>query len=182
MAIDKIQSESINLADNFAFTGTVTGAGGANTPAFHAYLSANQTLSSATFTKVAFNTELYDTNNFYDNSTNYRFTPTIAGKYIVYSGLRHSTENNTDLQISTLALQKNSSYYAYSQHNRGNSTARDGSQFISIAIDFNGSSDYVEIYGRINGSNTLTLPGSSDTGVSSVQQNCFFGAYKLIGV
>ncbi len=26
MAIDKIQSESINLADNFAFTGTVTGA------------------------------------------------------------------------------------------------------------------------------------------------------------
>jgi len=28
MAIDKIQSESINLADNFAFTGTVTGASG----------------------------------------------------------------------------------------------------------------------------------------------------------
>ena len=27
MAIDKIQSESINLADNFAFSGTVTGAG-----------------------------------------------------------------------------------------------------------------------------------------------------------
>ena len=31
MAIDKIQSESINLADTFAFTGTVTGAGGTNT-------------------------------------------------------------------------------------------------------------------------------------------------------
>ena len=28
MAIDKIQSESINLGDNFAFTGTVSGAGG----------------------------------------------------------------------------------------------------------------------------------------------------------
>ena len=28
MAIDKIQSESINLADTFTFTGTVTGAGG----------------------------------------------------------------------------------------------------------------------------------------------------------
>jgi hypothetical protein len=38
VAIDKIQSESINLADTFAFTGTVTGAGGVNTPAF----SANQ--------------------------------------------------------------------------------------------------------------------------------------------
>ena len=28
MAIDKIQAESINLGDTFAFTGTVTGAGG----------------------------------------------------------------------------------------------------------------------------------------------------------
>ena len=28
MALSKIQSESINLADNFAFTGTVSGAGG----------------------------------------------------------------------------------------------------------------------------------------------------------
>ena len=30
MAIDKIQSESINLTDDFAFTGTVTGAGDTN--------------------------------------------------------------------------------------------------------------------------------------------------------
>ena len=28
MAIDKIQAEGINLADTFAFTGTVSGAGG----------------------------------------------------------------------------------------------------------------------------------------------------------
>ena len=34
MAIDKIQSESINLADNFAFTGTVTGAAANTTSAF----------------------------------------------------------------------------------------------------------------------------------------------------
>ena len=110
--------------------------GGKNTPAFHVYLSANQTLTNNTFTKVAFNTELYDTDNFYDNSTNYRFTPTTAGKYMVYSGLRHSTDNNTDLSISTLALQKNSSYYTYSQHNMGNNPQRDASQFISIPIDF----------------------------------------------
>jgi hypothetical protein len=28
MALSRIQSESMNLADDFAFTGTVTGAGG----------------------------------------------------------------------------------------------------------------------------------------------------------
>jgi len=31
MVISKIQSESINLADTFAFTGTVSGAGSART-------------------------------------------------------------------------------------------------------------------------------------------------------
>ena len=45
MAITKIQSESMNLADTYAFTGTVTGAGGVNTPYFEAYLAANQLCS-----------------------------------------------------------------------------------------------------------------------------------------
>ena len=157
---------------------------GKNTPAFHAYLSSNLTLTSNSFTKVPFDTEDFDTDNFYDNSTNYRFTPTTSGKYMVYSNLRYITDNNTDLGISTLALQKNSSYYTYSQHNMGNNPQRDSAQFISIPIDFNGSSDYVEIYARMytNTSNTLRLPGSSDTGDSTVKQQCFFGAYKLIGV
>ena len=49
MAIDKVTSASIttdavgptqlNEASNYAFTGTVTGAGGVNTPAFLAYQS-----------------------------------------------------------------------------------------------------------------------------------------------
>ena len=57
MAISKIQSESINLADNFAFTGTVTGAGGANTPMFYSYMSGNQTISTGAITKMQFSQE-----------------------------------------------------------------------------------------------------------------------------
>ena len=34
MAITKLQAEALNLADTYAFTGTVTGAGGDNTPFF----------------------------------------------------------------------------------------------------------------------------------------------------
>ena len=46
MAIDLIQSESINLADNFAFTGTVSGAGvNPSSIAFHAHASPNTPLS-----------------------------------------------------------------------------------------------------------------------------------------
>ena len=62
MAIDKIQSESINLADNFAFTGTVTGAGGVNTPAWK--VSGNATsVANSTATKLTINTEQFDTDN-----------------------------------------------------------------------------------------------------------------------
>ena len=60
MAIDKIQSESINLADTFAFTGTVTGAGGVNTPAFKAVNTGAVTIAHDTNTKLAITNEIYD--------------------------------------------------------------------------------------------------------------------------
>ena len=63
MAIDKIQSESINLADNFAFTGTVTGAGGitvAEQWRLSAHLACN-TLN--TNTDVTANLEKVDTDS-----------------------------------------------------------------------------------------------------------------------
>ena len=46
--------------------------------AFSAYLSANQSLTAATWTKAAFNTEDFDTNKDFDTSNN-RFQPSIAG-------------------------------------------------------------------------------------------------------
>ena len=62
MAITKIQSESLNLSDTYAFTGTVTGAGGVNTPRFLALKSnlTNQTISDATGTQVTFDVEVFD--------------------------------------------------------------------------------------------------------------------------
>ena len=58
-------------------------------PAFHAYMSSNQDLSNNTATKLQVDTEDFDTDNMYDSSTNYRFTPIVAGKYYVY-GLTRS--------------------------------------------------------------------------------------------
>ena len=53
-----------------ANSGTATGFGGTNTPAFMATASSQLTLSNDTWTKVQFNTEVVDTNNNYDPSTN----------------------------------------------------------------------------------------------------------------
>ena len=48
MAISKIQSESLNLADTFAFTGTVTGAGESNAPYFQAVSSVDVAMTYRT--------------------------------------------------------------------------------------------------------------------------------------
>lgn len=51
-------------------------------PAFSAYRGGpNQALTTGTYTKVQLNIEEFDTNNNFDSSTNYRFTPTVAGYY-----------------------------------------------------------------------------------------------------
>jgi len=49
---------------------------------FSAYLSAAQTIPSATFTKVEFDIESFDLGADYDNTTNYRFTAPFTGYYV----------------------------------------------------------------------------------------------------
>jgi len=85
MAITKIQSESLNLADTYAFTGTVTGAGGVNTPAWKALKnSSTQSVGHDTTVKITYTNEIFDTANAYD-ATNSKFVvPTgEGGKYFV---------------------------------------------------------------------------------------------------
>jgi len=93
MAITTINNRAINRADTAAsgesWTATSATASdfqavGANTPAFEARLSADQTISDDTLTKINVNSEVFDTDSCYDHSTNYRFTPTVAGKYYIY--------------------------------------------------------------------------------------------------
>jgi hypothetical protein len=169
-----ITASDLDLTDNYDFTGTVTGAGGANTPAFHAYLSSNQSVSSATFTKAQINTEVYDTDGCYDNSTNYRFTPTTAGKYFFYGMVfvDGSSAGGTNGQLIT-EIRKNGSSAAYSTiFIRSYTSGVDGALNVFNIIDMNGSSDYVEMfsYNKNNGTNNF---------VAGIQ-NTFFGGYKII--
>jgi len=72
------------LTSDGSGTVTVNAAAMKNTPAFEAFLSANQSIADNATDKVLCNTEVFDTDNAYDNSTNYRFQPQVAGKYFVY--------------------------------------------------------------------------------------------------
>ena len=51
-------------------------------PTFSAYLSANQAITATTITRVNCNTESWDSDSWYDNATNYRYTPLRAGYYL----------------------------------------------------------------------------------------------------
>jgi len=94
MAITKIQSESLNLADTYAFTGTVTGAGGVNTPYMYALKNGDQSISATTWTKVTLGTEFTDSNNAFASNT-FTVPSGEAGKYLITAFIRYQDLNDT---------------------------------------------------------------------------------------
>lgn len=156
---------------------TQSGFGGENTPAFFVSLSADHAISGAnTNTKVQFDTELFDTDNCYDNTTNYRFTPTTAGKYLLVASVNVFTSSG-DWNNYFTEIQKNGTRVSFSSMQvNANLLAGGGSVQIpsSAVCDANGSTDYFEVYFRCNSANAKAN-GDSTTITS------FYGC-KLIGV
>ena len=158
-------SKTITLASNMT-----------NAPSFLAYRSTNQDITDNTITKVEFDTEDFDTDNCYDNSTNYRFTPTVRGKYFVYASCRGDAKSDSQIQYHTIFIYKNGSQVAKQTQNFQANYPRIMNVPISYVVDMNGSTDYLEIhYSQQDISGNPRIEGAS-TGTT------FFGAYKLIGV
>ena len=115
-----------------------------NGPAFYAYLSANQTgVASSTFTKIAFNTVAspgFDTNSNFNTSTN-RFTPTVAGYYLVIAAFQSASGSPTQM---VCGIYKNGSAYMY-----GNNVVATAPQALNVTalVYCNGSTDYLEAWG-----------------------------------
>ena len=146
-----------------------------NYPAFEAYLSSTQSLSDASFTKIQFDAEIFDTDNCYDNSTNYRFTPTVAGKYLVYGKIRLQSGADTQLKTSSVAIYKNGSVYSKSQALFWNSYIRAHSPTTAYVIDMNGTSDYLELFGYID-----VTSGTPDGAIgTATDRETNFGAYRI---
>ena len=56
--------------------------------------ASQQVITTATITKLEFDTEVYDTDGEYDPTTNYRFTATDAGKYLVTVSARFGSPSD----------------------------------------------------------------------------------------
>jgi len=137
-----------------------------NGPAFSAYRSTNQTVSNNTTTKLQVNTEEFDTNSNYDNATNYRFTPTVAGYYLVTFG-GYGIDSSGLLTLNFVTLVKNGNLLSAGTARAGSYSYTpsygyvDGTAQGSVLIYMNGSTDYLELYGRLVGAGTLNYAQSS---------------------
>jgi len=131
ITVPAVTGTMITTASTFAGTG----------PAFSAYPSSSQSVTSATFTKINFDTELFDTNNNFASS---RFTPTVAGYYQINAYLTVATTVTRCL----VTLYKNGSRVAVLSDTDGSSANTSGG---STLIYFNGSTDYIEVYGYLVG-------------------------------
>jgi len=139
----------VTTADSGTITQGMIGSGVATTgPAFSAYIGSGQAISPSTLTKIQFNTERFDTNSAYDSTTNYRFTPLVAGYYQVNIGILSGNSIDT-----VLILYKSGSEYGSSEGYAPSFSARPR---YATLVYMNGSTDYLEAYTYIGGSNTLT--------------------------
>ena len=132
-------------------------------PAFSAYQSSAQSISGGTYTKIQFQTKEFDTNSNFDNATNYRFTPTVAGYYQI-NGNFYTTNSASSGYAVIAFIYKNGSQYKWSITRPQTNTS---SASVSSIVYFNGSTDYVELYGYADA-------GSS--GTTLIYQNYFNGA------
>jgi hypothetical protein len=146
-----------------AATGTVLVSG--SQPAFRAYQSTQQTgISNVTATKISLQTKTFDTASAFDATTNYRFTPLVAGYYQVNGAVGiPSTTNNTGL---TAIIYKNGSAYSVGASGMGSTGQLYSSSSVSDLIYLNGSTDYLELW-------VYGAQGSSYSIVASTTQTYF---------
>jgi len=154
----QLASGTGNLVTVPAVTGTAMVSG--NMPAFSvSRTGSNQSISNATATKVQLNTEEFDTASCFDSTTNYRFTPTVAGYYQINGGIGL---NATTMSICIAFLYKNGAGYKRGTDIRATQSG-DSVAIVSSLVYFNGTTDYVELYGFINATvGSPVFVGSSD--------------------
>jgi len=122
-------------------------------PTFSAYQSSVQALTGGVWTKIQLQTEEWDTANCFDNATNYRFTPNVAGYYQINACVEASTNFNTQ----SMAIYKNGASAkrgVYGQTNFAGTT-------ISAVLYLNGTTDYIELYANLATSQNLTNTANS---------------------
>jgi hypothetical protein len=174
---------AIASGGTLANSGTATGVGGTNTPAFSAYLSndSDQSISDSTSTKIQFDAERFDTAGAFDTS-NYKFTVPSgqAGKYLIILQAKFSSSQQNDIVGSSITLKingsdSNSTSFTGAGYISGTKYPILGNQLnVSTVVDLS-VSDYLEGFAFIktNGAGTPKVQEGNDLAT-------FFMGFKII--
>ena len=162
---------------NFTQTPTLSDKSLTNTPAFLAKMSGDQDIPDATDTKVTFDTEVYDTDGKYDHSTNYRFTPGVAGTYFFYTQVHMLGQDNSQLVDTFIFIKKNGAKFYAARVNPSNNYTNQHTLSLSVT-DVANTTDYYEVFVYLD---DITSTGDIDATTSRGDLS-FFGAYKLAGI
>ena len=122
-----------------------------NGPAFRAYATTETSIGTQVHTQVNLVTELFDTNSNFANS---RFTPTVAGYYLI-SGQIFTTVSNTGLLAS---IAKNNVQYAFGSQVSASSLRSVVSDIVYLDVG-----DSVELHAYAGAATTIQTNGSTDT-------------------
>ena len=147
-----------------------------NYPAFLVKLSSDQNIATGTSTKIQYTTEVFDTDNTFDNSTNYRFTVPSgqAGKYFFYyqvranswSAIRFVSWIQVNGSVDTATAEDRTTY--------GGGGADFPSIQSSVVLDLD-VGDYIEHYVYHNQGGTQPIQGAS----TEHQNFTYFGGYRI---
>jgi hypothetical protein len=140
-------------------TAAVTLAALGNGPAFRAYRASDQSISNNTDTKVQLNTENFDTANCFDSTTNYRFTPNVAGYYQFSAILNLGGTSVTNAQAHIYKNGAKATQFVF--YAPTSTTLLQVNAALTDLIYMNGSTDYVELYGYISASSGSSFGGGT---------------------
>ena len=173
ITIGGTNATTLNLGSN------VTGGTMTMTPAFHAYLSSNFSISNNTITTVPCDSVIFNSGDY--NTSTYQFKPSVLGKYYLYGQIhiigdlagtgdsllgfmyKHDDSAGTNIEIQSVV-----------QGDYSSSDAK-GSVYVIVAVDHTDVNDYYYISGMIRAGAGRLFGGNVNGAL------CTFGGYRIIG-
>lgn len=130
-----------------------------NGPTFSAYQSTLHSVANSTFTKVQLQSEEFDTASNFDSTTNYRFTPTVAGYYHIDGACVFASS----AAFVVVSIFKNGSEFKRGAQS-GSAASSGFGGAVSALVFLNGSTDYVELFClQVSGGSLNTSTGAALT-------------------
>ena len=130
---------------------------------FQVYANSNQTLNSNVTVPVQLDQKVFDTNSYFNTST-YRYTPQVAGYYVIEAQIMWEADPGDNIYMSAQIFKNGVPNHSTgaSPYISGNGTAKPNAinsivmgsaneayTRVGTLVYFNGSSDYVDLRGYI---------------------------------